>query len=98
MGVSCVANARLPSTLGRFDLGHEPCPWPTNVVNLLFAARKVDQETVNNMRSWTNSGPTAAACELQLVPEPEYLELQRFDSQPVDSRELQLVLDPEYFT
>lgn len=30
--------------------------WQTNVFNLLLAAGKIDQETVNNMRSWTRSG------------------------------------------
>lgn len=41
---------------GRLDLGHEPCPCQTNVFNLLLATRKIDQETVNNMRSWVYSG------------------------------------------
>jgi hypothetical protein len=41
-------------------------------------------------------GATAAACELEFVPDPEFLEFQRVDSQPVNSRELQLVIDPEY--
>ncbi len=30
--------------------------WQTNVFKLLLAAGKIDQETVNNMRSWTYSG------------------------------------------
>jgi hypothetical protein len=40
----------------RFVIGHEPCPSQTNVSNLLLATGKIDQETVNNMRSWTYSG------------------------------------------
>jgi hypothetical protein len=41
-----------------------------------------------------------AACDLELVPDAEFLESQRLErqlaSQPVPSRELQLVLDPDY--
>jgi len=39
-----------------------------------------------------------AAADLELVPDPDFLESQRLESerQPVQSRELQLVLDPEY--
>ena len=35
-----------------------------------------------------------AACELELVPDAEFLVSQRLESRPVPSRELQLVLDP----
>ena len=41
-----------------------------------------------------------AACDLDLVPDAEFLESQRLesrvDSQVTQSRELQLVLDPEF--
>ncbi len=37
-----------------------------------------------------------AARELELVPDYEFLEHQRLERQPAQSRELQLVLDPEY--
>jgi hypothetical protein len=37
-----------------------------------------------------------AATDLELVPDPEFLQSQRLEREMVQSRELQLVLDPEY--
>lgn len=37
-----------------------------------------------------------ATRELELVPDNEFLEHQRLERRPAQSRELQLVLDPEY--
>jgi hypothetical protein len=44
-----------------------------------------------------SSRPAAAApCDLELVPDPEFLQSQWLEGQQVEPRELQLVLDPEF--
>jgi len=40
--------------------------------------------------------PATTVADLELVPDPDFLESQRHDSPPGHSCELQLVLDPEY--
>ena len=40
--------------------------------------------------------PVTTVGDLELVPDPDFLESQRHEHQPLHSRELQLVLDPEY--
>ena len=53
--------------------------------------------TLANSRAPRRPRPRAdAARDLVLVPDVEFLEHERLERQPVPSRELQLVLDPEY--
>ena len=54
----------------------------------------------------TNAGPRAPPdrshrapsepCDLQFVPDPDFLEFEYRDTEPAASHELQLVLDPEF--
>ena len=54
----------------------------------------------------TNAGPRAPPdrshrapsepCDLQFVPDPDFLEFEYRETEPAASHELQLVLDPEF--